>query len=108
MRNYSYPEHCYLRLDGWTLNRKSKEKNSISGSQQATGETTSEAAKSESEDPTQSVSPILALLKRAIKTKANRRIDECLFMMTYCVRKFHTPETISSSRGFFYFLEYYT
>uniref|UniRef100_A0AAG5D3U9 TROVE domain-containing protein n=1 Tax=Anopheles atroparvus TaxID=41427 RepID=A0AAG5D3U9_ANOAO len=63
-------------------------------------------------------SPLLALIKSAIKGKVLRRTDECLFALAYYAREFPTPEerhaaydmvveVVGGSRDLFFFLSYY-
>ncbi|XP_049529924.1 RNA-binding protein RO60-like [Anopheles darlingi] len=69
--------------------------------------------------PATPVPPVFAVIKRTIKNKSLRRLDECLFALAYCGRELPTdeerhlvfealPELLSGPRELFAFLSFYT
>ncbi|XP_050084670.1 RNA-binding protein RO60-like [Anopheles aquasalis] len=69
--------------------------------------------------PATTLPPVVAVIKRTIKNKSLRRLDECLFALAYCGRELPTgeerhcvfealPELLSGPRELFAFLSFYT
>ncbi|XP_035796313.1 60 kDa SS-A/Ro ribonucleoprotein-like [Anopheles albimanus] len=69
--------------------------------------------------PATPLPPVIAVIKRTIKNKSLRRLDECLFALAYCARELPTgeerhcvfealPELLSGPRELFAFLSFYT